>query len=72
MTTFNIIENGDCYAKFILFSLASPLVFDGKIVGGKTINIADVPYQVSLQSWGNHICGASIINEFWVLVSQIA
>ncbi|XP_053682184.1 trypsin 3A1-like [Sabethes cyaneus] len=41
----------------------------GKIVGGFQIDIADVPYQVSLQSGGHHFCGGSIIGSRWVLTA---
>lgn len=44
------------------------------IVGGTNANIADYPWQVSLQiksgSGGSHICGGSIINESWILTAQ--
>lgn len=41
------------------------------IVGGTSVNIADYPYQVSLQSRNGavyfHFCGGSIINKDWIL-----
>jgi trypsin len=44
------------------------------IVGGTNANIADYPWQVSLQiksgSGGSHICGGSILNESWILTAQ--
>ncbi|KAF5307104.1 hypothetical protein FQR65_LT18461 [Abscondita terminalis] len=36
-------------------------VLDGRIVGGLSTTIDRRPYQLSLQTRGNHICGASII-----------
>ena len=39
----------------------------GKIVGGQEAEPHAYPWQVSLRSWGNHICGGSIINERQVL-----
>lgn len=41
----------------------------GKIVGGFQIDIAEVPYQVSLQRSGYHFCGGSIIGTQWVLTA---
>lgn len=47
---------------------------DDPIVGGTDANIADYPWQVSLQvgsgSNGSHICGGSILNESWILTAQ--
>jgi len=44
--------------------LRSPLPqLDGRIVGGKDVNIEDYPYQLSLLYYGSHICGASIVSE---------
>lgn len=42
---------------------------DGRIVGGFVIDIAQVPWQVSLQTQGSHFCGASIISEKWLLTA---
>nr|QEI22865.1 putative trypsin-like serine protease [Oryctes rhinoceros] len=42
-------------------SAAVPLL-DGRIVGGFPIDIEEIPYQVSLQFFGSHICGGSIIS----------
>ena len=38
------------------------------IVGGSAANIADFPWQVSLQS-GGHFCGGSILNQSWILTA---
>ncbi|XP_055589058.1 trypsin-7-like [Uranotaenia lowii] len=38
-----------------------------KIVGGHLINITDVPWQVSIQIFGFHFCGGSIVSETWIL-----
>lgn len=50
-----------------LFLTSRPMP-DGYIVGGQAVDIADFPYQVSLQSW-SHICGGSIISSRWVLTA---
>lgn len=44
-------------------------VFDGRIVGGEDADIEDYPYQVSLQHYGSHICGASIITTRHVVTA---
>lgn len=36
---------------------------DGRIVGGTTTTIEEYPYQISLQYYGRHICGGSIISN---------
>ncbi|XP_065169721.1 trypsin-7-like [Atheta coriaria] len=42
---------------------------DGRIVGGDDANVEDFPYQLSLQSYGSHICGASIISSKWAVTA---
>ncbi|XP_035776400.1 trypsin-7-like isoform X1 [Anopheles albimanus] len=37
------------------------------IFGGESASIDDYPYQLSLRHEGTHVCGASIIAEFWAL-----
>ncbi|XP_017889230.1 trypsin-1-like [Ceratina calcarata] len=45
------------------------LRMDGRIVGGEQTTIYTAPYQVSLQRYGNHYCGGSIIGNKWVLTA---
>nr|CAI5862571.1 unnamed protein product [Callosobruchus analis] len=40
-----------------------------QIVGGHVVDIADYPYQVSLQIWGRHICGAIILDQNFILTA---
>ncbi|XP_052890428.1 trypsin epsilon-like [Anopheles moucheti] len=40
-----------------------------RIIGGSKTTIEDVPYQVSLRYFNNHICGGSIISHSWVLTA---
>lgn len=42
---------------------------DGRIVGGFRVDIAQVPWQASLQFNGFHKCGASIISDRWLLTA---
>uniref|UniRef100_A0A182IL22 Peptidase S1 domain-containing protein n=1 Tax=Anopheles atroparvus TaxID=41427 RepID=A0A182IL22_ANOAO len=41
--------------------------YNGRIVGGSVVPISQFPYQLSLRSNGNHICGASVISGNWAL-----
>ena len=43
--------------------------FDGKIVGGSVIDIKEAPFQASLQIYGHHICGGSIISSRFVMTA---
>ncbi|GAB0095145.1 hypothetical protein DMENIID0001_104970 [Sergentomyia squamirostris] len=40
-----------------------------RIVGGDTVNIESLPYQVSLNFFGQHLCGGSIISENFILTA---
>lgn len=42
---------------------------DGRIVGGAVIDIRQAPYQASLQFFGMHICGGSIISPIYILTA---
>lgn len=47
----------------LLFSSATLFrpQLDYRIIGGSSKNMANYLHQLSLQSWGYHVCGASII-----------
>ncbi|XP_008769018.1 serine protease 52 isoform X2 [Rattus norvegicus] len=36
-------------------------------MGGKPANISEVPWHVGIMNHGTHLCGGSILNEWWVL-----
>ncbi|XP_062715092.1 trypsin-7 isoform X1 [Aedes albopictus] len=40
-----------------------------KIIGGEKVDVSKFPYQLSLRSYDNHICGASIISTYWALTA---
>ncbi|KAF5283117.1 hypothetical protein FQA39_LY17424 [Lamprigera yunnana] len=42
---------------------------DGRIVGGSPVSIKEYNYQISLQYFGGHYCGGSIISETVVLTA---
>lgn len=43
---------------------------DARIVGGEDANIADYPWQISMQTTsGFHYCGGSILNEEWIVTA---
>ncbi|CAO1393902.1 unnamed protein product [Diamesa tonsa] len=52
-----------------VISVCSAAPKDGKIVGGDLIQIQKVPYQVSLQYNGQHICGGSIVNNITIVTA---
>lgn len=64
---------------WIILFLANPeelnnsVVENGEIIGefkdGKLIKADGIPFQVSLQSYGHHFCGGTIINSKWVLTA---
>ncbi|XP_035776402.1 trypsin 3A1-like [Anopheles albimanus] len=47
----------------------APSRTSGRIVGGRTVDISERPYQLSLREYGFHICGASAIAEFFALTA---
>ncbi|XP_053695860.1 trypsin 3A1-like [Sabethes cyaneus] len=40
-----------------------------KIIGGQKVDVKNFPYQLSLRSNGNHICGGSAISRDWALTA---
>ncbi|GLV44014.1 gammaTrypsin [Carabus blaptoides fortunei] len=44
--------------------------YEDRIIGGETVDIKELPYQLSLRREGNHRCGASIINANWALTAS--
>jgi len=40
-----------------------------RIVGGEEAEKNELPYQISLQYYGSHICGGSILNENWIVTA---
>ena len=42
---------------------------NNRIVGGRQAQKGQFPYQVTLQVFGEHFCGGSILNEKWILTA---
>lgn len=42
---------------------------DGRIVGGEDATIEEYPYQISLEYFGSHRCGGSVISETVILTA---
>ncbi|XP_071465424.1 serine protease 52-like [Marmota flaviventris] len=40
------------------------------IIGGKPVDIADFPWQVGILHQGHHVCGGTILNEWWILTAS--
>ncbi|XP_005355578.1 serine protease 52-like [Microtus ochrogaster] len=40
------------------------------IVGGEPTDILEFPWHVGIMSLGNHICGGSILSEWWILTAS--
>ena len=58
----------------LTITYSSKTFAQAEIVGGENANIQDYPYQAALLStggWGGGYayCGASIINEYWILTA---
>lgn len=59
----------------VLYGLVSANPFprvnehDDRIVGGYETTIEENPWQVSLQYFSSHRCGASIISDRWILTA---
>uniref|UniRef100_A0A8C8VZS1 Serine protease 52 n=1 Tax=Peromyscus maniculatus bairdii TaxID=230844 RepID=A0A8C8VZS1_PERMB len=40
------------------------------ILGGEPVNILEFPWHVGIMSLGNHVCGGSILSEWWILTAS--
>jgi hypothetical protein len=74
--TYTARSSKKCNVLYFIFFTAVPTFIrteslspDEKIVGGNTIDIEEVPWQVSLQYISMHICGGSIISTDYVVTA---
>lgn len=63
---FHVYKTYCQFCNFIMFLDARST---GRIVGGQTAQEGQFPYQVSLRANGNHFCGGSIVNEYWIVTA---
>lgn len=53
--------------------ITCPILYLGQIKemisGGDMVSVTDVPYQVSIQKYGVHNCGGSVLNARWILTA---
>ncbi|XP_044019239.1 trypsin-1-like [Aphidius gifuensis] len=61
-----VIASANAYP---FYSPINPFTPNGRIVGGKPVDIQDAPHQVSLQNYGFGFCGGTIIGSQWVLTA---
>ena len=40
-----------------------------EIIGGVPANIRDFPWQIRILENGSHLCGGSILSEWWILTA---
>ncbi|XP_029013696.1 transmembrane protease serine 9-like [Betta splendens] len=66
MATLLIILTQECHSQQ---SVCGQPPLNTKIVGGQVASPGSWPWQVSLQHFGNHFCGGSLINSQWVLTA---
>ncbi|KAK2884826.1 hypothetical protein Q8A73_021300 [Channa argus] len=50
-------------------ALCGTTIVNTKIVGGEDASPGQWPWQVSLQIFGGHVCGGSLINREWVMTA---
>lgn len=54
---------------FILFLAFNKYIYSQAILGGDGADITDIPYIVSLENSGVHVCGGVIIDRNWILTA---
>ncbi|KAJ8683977.1 hypothetical protein QAD02_019769 [Eretmocerus hayati] len=65
----NIKERVTAFVFFLTIVQGHIIELRPKIVNGTTVSIKEVPFQVSLQQWGRHFCGGSILNHYYIITA---
>ncbi|GAU88613.1 hypothetical protein RvY_01282 [Ramazzottius varieornatus] len=47
----------------------APPIAQARIVGGQRAFFGQIPWQVSIQAFGTHFCGAAILNDRWIITA---
>lgn len=66
LKTINKFLSKKVFKHILIISLDG---LDGRIVGGQDADIAKYGYQASLQVFNEHFCGASILNNYWIVTA---
>ncbi|XP_055338870.1 trypsin-1-like [Paramacrobiotus metropolitanus] len=56
-------------ATYSQFCGRAPPIASGRIVGGQRAFFGQIPWQVSVQAFGTHFCGAAILNDRWIITA---
>uniref|UniRef100_A0A4W6G5F3 Peptidase S1 domain-containing protein n=1 Tax=Lates calcarifer TaxID=8187 RepID=A0A4W6G5F3_LATCA len=70
--SFNIVVESECLIsesliRVHLFAVCGITPLNPRIVGGEDAPPGSWPWQVSLQRFGGHVCGGSLVNREWVI-----
>lgn len=58
-----------CSGLILLTGPCGHRTIPSRIVGGDNAELGRWPWQGSLRVWGNHLCGATLLNRRWVLTA---
>ncbi|XP_078147060.1 uncharacterized protein LOC139919094 [Centroberyx gerrardi] len=67
VTAGPVITTATTVTRSLLSVVCGTTPLNNRIVGGEDAPAGSWPWQVSLQSFGGHVCGGSLINREWVM-----